>query len=124
MKKAASLFFLLVFTLATTEAGQLLKLPGLLDHYITHAQRDNFSFSDFMKVHYTQGHPNDGDEQEESRMPFKTLGPGFSLTVFSPANTVEAPVVRSRPVLHIPIPSSYKLSDPLFSIFHPPRLAC
>ena len=124
MKKRAAILFLLAFALATTEAGQLLKLPGLLDHYVTHANRDNLSFFDFMKVHYVVGHANDGDEQDESRMPFKTAGPVFTAPVFSPASAVEAPVLHTKAILHIPIPSAYKLSDPLFSIFHPPRLAC
>ncbi|MGV3527927.1 MAG: hypothetical protein ACO1OO_03455 [Flavisolibacter sp.] len=122
MRKAAAIFFLTVFTLSFTEAGQLVKLPLLVGHYMKHQQKGD-SLAAFLIEHYaTPGH-NDADKKEDNQLPFKTsmaqAAPVMELATTHAA--VVAPPVQLQTMnrfYHAP-----SLQQHLHSIFHPPRFA-
>lgn len=124
MRKAIAIFFLFVFTASFTEAGQLAKLPLLLEHFTKHRCKDNtLSFVSFIKHHYLHDHKADGDEQQDNQLPFKTYPLNTNATVF--VLTAELlfpqPLTCSLAVYGLP-QNRFVLSDHLFGIFHPPRI--
>jgi hypothetical protein len=124
MRKYIAIFFLLLFSVSVTEAGQLLKLPFLITHYIDHSQRiEQISFGDFLKEHYLSDHTDDGDEQEDRNLPFKTMNSSLvSLSFIAP----EIVQIHQSSILfspgHVLLYHENIPKDPLFGIFHPPRL--
>lgn len=80
MKKVVALAFLSIYLLSTTELYQLLKVPSLFEHYLEHKTKDqNISFADFVYMHYSQENDNDGDKQDDMKLPFKS----HSCSIFS-----------------------------------------
>src|SRR5687767_12225223 len=121
MRKIAAIFFLVLFTASTTEAGQLLKVPLLITHFLEHL-RDGRSHSlvDFLKEHYGNDHAQDEDSTEDEKLPFKSaLQSNFSnvyvlpLSLMSPVVTDVADLVYN--VYHQPRLTNYHAD-----IFHPP----
>ena len=125
MKKVTAIFFLLLFTVSVTEAGQLLKLPLLITHYIDHSNRiEKVSFVDFLKEHYLNTHTDDGDEQEDRSLPFKTMNTNLvSLAFLAPELFQIHQSLNAFSPGHSLLYQEHTPKDPLFGIFHPPRLA-
>jgi hypothetical protein len=74
MRKFTAILFLTLFTISSTEAGQLLKLPLLFQHLNEHmAAGRSHSVLDFITEHYLENHGNDFDEDEDRQLPFKTF---------------------------------------------------
>lgn len=77
MKRAISIFFLLVFLSTSSIVNQLFKLPNLIEHFALH-QHDHdhnaSSFLDFLKEHYsnTSSH-NTQAKHHHDNLPFKTI---------------------------------------------------
>lgn len=71
--------FLLAVVLLTgiTEFHQFLKVPVLLSHLQQHRRDDPaLSLLDFLRIHYGNNrHPDDGDEQQDTGLPFRTAEP-------------------------------------------------
>jgi hypothetical protein len=123
MRKAISIFFLLIFLVFVTEAGQLLKLPVLVHHYLKHRQGENgLSFADFLKTHYLQDHKDDGDKKQDRQLPFKTMNPENSCTSFLQPEppSIQASGLPVSRVLSTYLPECY-LSGKPSGIFRPPR---
>lgn len=123
MKKRIAIFFLVIFSVSFTEAGQLFKFPLLVEHFIDHNQGDKqASFFGFLKSHYLYGHPSDGDEEEDGNLPFKQADYQLAALGFlpAPACEVKTPVVTVQTLYALYL-QPYRLKDPLADIFHPPR---
>ncbi|HEY0676883.1 MAG TPA: hypothetical protein VGD17_01310 [Chitinophagaceae bacterium] len=125
MQKLTAILFLFIFSVSVTEAGQLLKLPILVEHYIDHTERDKAnSFLGFLKEHYQYDHTDDGDESEDSSLPFKTLNNSIvSLSFLSPESeeiNTSFGLLSTNRQLH---PEPFLFKDPLSGVFHPPRIA-
>lgn len=74
MKKSISIFFFAIYLLSTTQCGELLKLPILIEHYLEHKQEDkNLSFLDYLAIHYAHGNPHDADYEKDMKLPFKSI---------------------------------------------------
>ena len=71
MKKLIAIFFLSVILLGTTELYQVLKVPALISHYFEHAEEDNYSFIEFLKIHYNKAFDLDKDWKKDMKLPFK-----------------------------------------------------
>jgi hypothetical protein len=74
LKKLIAISFLFIFLCANTELHQLLKLPVLIHHYLSHHQDEHDkSFTHFLDDHYssTPQH-SDIDNHEHDNLPFKT----------------------------------------------------
>jgi len=92
LKRLTAISFLLILLCANTETGQLLKLPGLIHHYLEHHKDDaGISFADFLHKHYDEekNHPSHNNEHE--KLPFKSHDLGFSQTtlVYQPMTGFE-----------------------------------
>jgi hypothetical protein len=86
MKKIVTLSFLLLFLSASTEFGQLLRLPVLVHHYLEHRNQNNQSLADFLDEHYTGriNHPDDRHHDHE-RLPFKAECHAAQLVTIAPS---------------------------------------
>ncbi|KYH07443.1 hypothetical protein EGI15_06860 [Chryseobacterium cucumeris] len=70
MRKLISILLLSLFLVSTTELYQFLKIPLLIEHYITHKNLNpEMSLAAFLKTHYD--HPvKDSDHDQDQRLPF------------------------------------------------------
>lgn len=72
MKKILAIFFLSIYLLATTEAGQVFKLPVIFQHYQEHKHLDkDLTILEFIDIHYMHGSPRDADYDRDMQLPFK-----------------------------------------------------
>lgn len=70
MKKVIVIFFLSVYVFSATEAGELLSLPVLVQHFMAHKQEDHtMTFFKFLKLHYEN---RNTDDYKDTRLPFKS----------------------------------------------------
>lgn len=124
MQKRIAILFLLVFSVSMTEAGQILRLPLLVEHYFDHSEKKaENSLIDFLKSHYLYHHADDGDENEDNNLPFKTLNYGIVSLSFLPSVIFDI-TYPCLPATDYPLHTvPFLFSDPLFGVFHPPRIA-
>lgn len=74
MKKYIAYFFIVIYLFSFTEVRQVLKLPVLVEHYISHKLRDHgTTFTDFFTMHYLEDHGIDGDYDQDMKLPFKKI---------------------------------------------------
>jgi hypothetical protein len=125
VKRSIAIFFLVIFSVSFTEAGQVFKFPLLIEHYIDHNEGEmKTSFLGFLKSHYVNDHQSDGDEEKDNNLPFKHSDYQLSFLSFIPPFSCEiktqALLLNTIYPLYI---QPYRLKDPLSDIFHPPRQA-
>jgi hypothetical protein len=123
MRKFISILFLIFFSVTSTEAGQLFKIPILIRHYLAHKEiNNNTSFVHFIKQHYAVQHDRDGDDDKDSQLPFKSMyNPELSATMIIPLASEEVfldPVAVKLPGYIQP----FFLKNALQGVFHPPRV--
>jgi hypothetical protein len=128
LKKPISIFFLTVYLFSVTEAGQLVKLPVLFQHFAEHKIQDHhIGILPFLDIHYMHGSPKDKDYSRDMQLPFKKAT-GFIL-IFS-ANYVPASIsftilkpleIKAGKFFHAK--ESFLLSSPLSNIWQPPKAA-
>lgn len=127
MKKIISILILITYLCSFTELTELLKCPSLLIHYSEHnRQNKNLSFSDFLFMHYQQAHDNDGDDEADKHLPFKSHDNCIytsSFNLLAQTNTI----VHIKPVeteLHEVSLQEQQFFYPSFSsnIWQPPKL--
>nr|WP_255669529.1 hypothetical protein [Myroides oncorhynchi] len=62
----------MLFLISTTEVGQVLKFPLLVEHYIEHTSNNpELSLWGFLQIHYSESHKEEGDPMDE-KLPFVT----------------------------------------------------
>lgn len=108
--------------LAHTPAGQLLKLPVLVEHYIKHQQREGVSFAKFLATHYATNH-RDADFPEDEQLPFR-----YAIS-YSLDYAIVPPVVQTHMAVRV-LPGKKIIFTTvhipelfLASIFRPPRVS-
>src|SRR5678815_1966973 len=89
MKRAATIFCLVIMVSIQTPIGQLFKLPLLIEHYIKHQTKDDVSFLSFLADHYATDH-NDADLPEDEQLPFKNI------TFYSIGYAIVSPVIQAN----------------------------
>lgn len=112
---------LAVLVSVQTPAGQLLKLPLLIEHFVKHQKQSGTSLIDFLENHYAKDH-KDADFPEDEQLPFKNI------SFYSIGHAVVPSVVQTN--VRVPLPADknvifseeYALQQNLRSIFHPPRV--
>lgn len=73
LKKVFIISLLFVYLFSATEFRELLKFPDMLEHYKEHKQKNNaISFFDFINMHYSGPHDDDGDSDKDMNLPFKS----------------------------------------------------
>lgn len=79
MKKFLAYFLIVTYLFTFSEVRQCLKLPNLVEHFISHKLRDaDTSLYSFIKMHYIENHGVDSDYEQDMKLPFKTHD--FSVT--------------------------------------------
>lgn len=79
VKKSLSILILCFYVLSGTECYQLLKIGFLVQHYQAQKQYSHkASFVEFLMQHYSAEHDDDGDSQEDMKLPFKACMHDFS----------------------------------------------
>lgn len=72
MKRKIAIFLMALFLISTTELGQVLKFPLLVEHYIEHTTSNpDLSLWGFLQIHYSESHKEEGDPMDE-KLPFVT----------------------------------------------------
>ncbi len=123
-----AIFLLSVYLISLTELSQLVKLPLLVEHFVEHKAKDNgLSLLEFLSEHYFEADDNDGDEDKEMKLPFKSHEGCINVTTiaFVPNNfhSISAkPVSEEKNSYSVYIekflPSAY-----LSSIWQPPKFS-
>ena len=71
MYRWLALFLLGSYVCSVTELHELIKLPGLIEHFVEHAQQDeNETFLCFLADHYLTGSHQHEDNGHDSELPF------------------------------------------------------
>ncbi|MFZ9387309.1 MAG: hypothetical protein ACO25B_05455 [Chitinophagaceae bacterium] len=114
--------FIILFS--GTELHELARIPELVAHYFRHQQDGSrLDFWSFLQLHYTDVHPDDNDEQEDGKLPFKSPE-GFKYS----DQPWEPGIHPDAEPLFVLVPSLYGIRAdqpplvPHFGIFHPPRI--
>lgn len=125
LKKITAILFLLIFLLANTEMGQLLKLPVLVHHYLEHHDDDaGNSFVDFLHKHYAEQKTHPSANNEHEKLPFKSHDLGFSQTILSYQPPVEFEFKIDKPIPikeNIIYSTAFHSSSALANIWQPPK---
>jgi hypothetical protein len=126
MRKKLAILLISLHLLGNTEAGQVFKIPLLLEHYSQH-QKENQSlgFIDFFVMHYGGDDGTDTDNDQDQQLPCHNIHHNTICIAYSPMikavpdNTIYLWETRSyRSHLSGPIPDI-----PLPVVLQPPRLA-
>ncbi|WP_370576674.1 hypothetical protein [Myroides sp. WP-1] len=84
MKRKIAVFFMLMFLISTTEFGQLLKFPLLVEHYVEHkGLNPDLTIWGFLQIHYDNNHKEDGDPTDE-KLPFVSHAPIMHIVATTP----------------------------------------
>ena len=68
-----TIFILGAYLLSATELYQLVKLPFLVSHFISHKQENpKISLWSFLCLHYANGEVLDKDHDDDMKLPFKS----------------------------------------------------
>lgn len=125
VKKKLSILFAVIVMAGSTELGQLLRLPILVQHFYEHKQKDRtISFVDFLILHYETSDDNKEFDPKDSSLPFKSVQFAVSAQLIAlPPAVVELPhkpiilfLSTSKSKNEIGVCSSY-----LSSIWQPPK---
>jgi hypothetical protein len=126
MRKKLAILLISLHLLGNTEAGQVFKIPQLLEHYSQH-KKDNQSlgFIDFFVMHYGGDDGTDADNDQDQQLPCHNVHHNTICVAYSPMikavpdNDIYLWETRSyRSHLSGPIPDI-----PLPVVLQPPRLA-
>lgn len=74
-----AILFLSIYFLSGTTSSELLKTGFLIQHYKAHRQTvPQHGFVTFLMNHYVSAHDDDGDSQDDMKLPFKACVHDFS----------------------------------------------
>lgn len=74
LKNIFPISILFVYLIACTEFAQLLRVPLLVSHFVEHKQENkSISFGEFLLIHYVAEYGSDGDYEQDTNLPFKTV---------------------------------------------------
>ena len=111
--------------LGSTQLGQLLKLPGLIQHYTEHKKTNpSMNFLGFLHIHYAHAFEMDEDFEEDMKLPFKTIESGNSgVSIFAPVSFPDISDKRFTDLKNTFVQKndSSLRSQYLSSIWQPPR---
>lgn len=123
----AAILFFAVYLLGATEAGQLLKLPILVQHYYEHKAGNNaVTLAQFLQMHYFGDDDNVADDSRDMALPFKTMGDCCMIA----SNSLPPQKIQTIEIIEYEIQQEFTLlndNSPSFisleDIFQPPRLS-
>lgn len=129
MRRVLAILFLSVYLISTTELGQLLKFPMLVEHYFEHKEKNpQMTVVEFLALHYEgnhlENHPKDDDYEQDKKLPFivhtDVLSISFVLTPpFSFEIETKIPVGKEPKAL--PLDDTFSDKNYLSAIWQPPK---
>ncbi|WP_213279507.1 hypothetical protein [Chryseobacterium indologenes] len=120
MLKWFSILCSMMYVLATTNAGEVLKVPMFVEHFMEYQG----SLSEFVMEHY-DNHKQDSDWDIDQKLPF--INPPIVLTVNAQLPEITFELKKPKEITVSKRNSIYKEKDfsnqYLSQIFQPPRLS-
>lgn len=103
---------MVLFLTTTTELGQLLKFPLLIEHFVEHKdKKPELSFWGFLQIHYDNNHKEEGDPIDE-KLPFVSHSSIIHLIATTPPTILKIDKIK--------IPTN----NTKVETFHDPVLEC
>jgi len=127
MKQIIVGLLLSIYLLGSTQVGQLVKIPFLVQHYLEHkAENAGISLLTFLRIHYNEKKEKDSDYEKDMQLPFKVID-NSTLTLVNnlPPQKMEfkvKPTVDDY-TFHTPYHPVFTAQTACGDIFQPPRLA-
>jgi len=126
VKLLISRFLLVIYLFSATELNQLLKLPVLVMHFQEHQQKcPSISFFQFLHHHYAINHADDGDADQDNKLPFQSHDncssfqfPFYFFLSFTPLSSSIRIIKEEKPSYYT---SAHILAAHLSTIWQPPR---
>lgn len=125
MRKTLAILLISVHLVGNTEAGQLFKLPQLLQHFFQHHHLDpSINFIEFIAMHYGGDDGTSADDDFDQELPWHNLNHHSNAVVYFPMIKEIAPTDFSSGetkvyASHLPPAISAKHA---LLILQPPRL--
>jgi hypothetical protein len=126
MRKKLAILLISLHLLGNTEAGQVFKLPQLLEHFAKHKKENqSLGFIDFFVMHYGGDDGTTADDDQDQQLPCHNMHHISATVIYSPLlkaepdNTIYLWETRSyQSHLSGPVPEM-----PMPVKLQPPRLA-
>ncbi len=131
MRRVLAILFLSVYLISTTELGQLLKFPILVEHYFEHKEKNpQINVMEFLALHYEgnhlENHPHDEDYEHDQQLPFIVHTDVLSVSfVFTPPFSfeIETRKLVGKEPKALPLNDTFSDDNYLSTIWQPPK-AC
>lgn len=129
MRRVLTILFLSVYLISTTELGQLLKFPMLVEHYFEHKEKNpQINVMEFLALHYEgnhlKNHPHDEDYEHDQQLPFivhiDVLSVSFVLTPPFSFEIETRKLVGKEPKA-LPLDDAFSDNNYLSAIWQPPQ---
>ena len=129
MRRVLTILFLSVYLISTTELGQLLKFPMLVEHYFEHKEKNpQINVMEFLALHYEgnhlENHPHDEDYEHDQQLPFivhiDVLSVSFVLTPPFSFEIETRKLVGKEPKA-LPLDDAFSDNNYLSAIWQPPK---
>jgi len=129
MRRVLAILFLSVYLISTTELGQLLKFPMLVEHYFEHKEKNpQITVMEFLALHYEgnhlENHPHDEDYEHDQQLPFivhtDVLSVSFVLTPPFSFEIETRKLVGKEPKA-LPLDDAFSDNNYLSAIWKPPK---
>ena len=129
MRRVLAILFLSVYLISTTELGQLLKFPMLVEHYFEHKEKNpQINVMEFLALHYEgnhlENHPHDEDYEHDQQLPFivhiDVLSVSFVLTPPFSFEIETRKLVGKEPKA-LPLDDAFSDNNYLSAIWQPPQ---
>ncbi len=114
---------MVLFLTTTTELGQLLRFPLLIEHFVEHKdKKPELSFWGFLQIHYDNNHKEEGDPIDE-KLPFVSHVSIIHLIATTPPTILKIDKIKI-PTNNTRVETFHDLvleSNYLSSIWQPPK---
>ena len=118
---------LVTYLTSFSEIRQLVKLPNLIEHYISHKiEKHDISVFAFFKMHYLDEQKKDKDYDKDMKLPFKTHD--FSSVSLALNIPPEKPTfIIQHQSIYVDVSSNFSYSEKFYpsvfqQIWEPPKI--
>ncbi|MEC5156704.1 hypothetical protein [Chryseobacterium sp. MP_3.2] len=127
MKKWLSYLLLLTYFTSFSEVRQIVKMPSLIEHFISHKiGNSDMSLYAFFKMHYIDDQIVDSDYNQDMNLPFKTLDfSNSALTLNIPPE--KGIIMGKRNLVYVDFSNKFSYSEKFYTsvyqnIWEPPKI--
>jgi len=127
VKKLLIYFLLFSYLTSFVEVRQVLKMPRLIEHFISHKiSNSDMSIYAFLKMHYIDEQIIDSDYKQDMKLPFKTHDFSSStITLNIPPE--KATINLQRHLVHVDNSNNFSYSEKYYpsvfqQIWEPPQI--